>query len=354
MTRFLAWLLILTLLTAPVALADEDDDKDGKREGRDDRDDRDDDDRDRDSRKLRLDVDDGKATIKLAREIAGLEDAVKIAFDTRKARIEVKHEMENATTESESKLEARFLSLLEYVDADGDGAYDPGETVASAWSLSDSGRDAKIPTNGTVDWRGVDVSDVTTGNVTGKKLSSRASFGPNATFGLDFFVYGTFTHFGDHSLLPTEAKIDIIIEHYPYVRPDSALALIVDLKAKEEFENEEGDDEDGPGVFSEMSAGNLSFRLIFTWLPNATVDGVDRDVRSTVLKEREEIGDDEIAHKARVAIGYPRGDRIVHDPTVGVDYTTQSDDARQVPVPGVLLVVATVALVALAVSGRRR
>ena len=329
------WLVVVLLLAAPFALAD---------------DDKDEEDRDReDKRKLELNVDDLKATIKLEREIGELEDAVKIEYDAQKAKLQVKHEEKNETTESEQKLEARFLALLEYVDADGDGEYDTDETIASAWALSDSEQDAKIATNGTVEWGDIAVTDASSGNSSGKKLSSRASFGANASFGLDLFVYGDFTLIGNSSLAPTEAKIDIIIEHYPYTRDDSALAVIVDLKAKEELKDErEDEDEDEEGISSEVDEGNLTFRLTFTWLKNVTVDGVDREIGSTVLKNKAEAKGEEIGQKARVVIAYPRGDVIVHDPTVGVEYGTQSSDARAVPAPALfaaLLVVAVAAFV---------
>lgn len=360
MPRWLSLVLVL-MLAAPVALADDDEGDEGREEDDHERDGQEgeggeDDDREgddhREKRKLSLDVGDLKANIKLERDLAGVEESVKIGFDAEKAKLEVKREMEDARNESEQKLEARFLALLEYVDGNGNGAYDAGETIASAYSLGNAEKDAKVPTNASVEWSSILVTDVASGNVTGKKLSSRASFGPNATFGLDFYVYGAFTLVGDAPLEPTEAKVDIIIQHYPYVRADSALAVLVDLKAKEEFKSEDRDDDDGPGVFSEMTEGNLSFRLRFTWLPNATVDGVDRAIHSTLLKDRQEAGNDEIEHKARVAIGYPRGDLIVHDPTVGVSYETASATTRDVPFPAVALALA--ACVVSAVIRRRR
>lgn len=350
MTRHvLVWLLLAALVASPSVLAD--DHKDEKDDDRNEaRDDEGDDDRS-ERRRLLLDVDDLKATIKLDREIAGAEDSVKIEFDASKAVVKVKHEEERDGNESEQKLEARFLALVEYVDADGDQAYDAGEAIASAWSLGREHRDAKVATNGTVAWSDIVVSDVSSGNATGKKLSSRASFGPNATFGLDFFVYGDFTMVGNASLAPTEAKIDIIIQHYPYVQNSTALAVLVDLKAKEEFKDGEDDDEGESGVFSEASAGNLTFRLTFTWLETATVDGVERAVHATVLRQKAEVEDDEISQKSRVAISYPRGDLIVHDPTMGVTYASQSADARAVPFPAVPLLLAGAAFIALA---RRR
>lgn len=337
--RKLPWLIAAVLLASPLALADNDeDDGDEKNEKGHERD-------EGDHRVMHFDLDDDKATFRLKRESNGTEDSVKIEFDARHAKLVVKHEEETGENETERKLDARFLALVEFADSDGDGAYDPGEPIASAWSLGEKRRDAKVPTNGSVEWGPIGVSDVTSGNATGKKLSSRASFGPNATFGLDLFVYGAFATAGNASLLPTEAKIDIIIQHYPYVRNDTALAVLVDLKSKEEFESDDDEDEGEDGVGSDGSSGNLTLSLVFTWLETATVDGVERAVQSTVMKSREESDEDGLSQKARVALAYPRGDLIVHDPTVGVQYETASDSARAVPFPALGLVVAAAVLV---------
>lgn len=332
MKRQLAWSIVLLLLSAPVALADDDED-----------DEHDEDERD-EERSLKIDVDGEKATVKLERDARGREDSVKVEFDAREAKIKVKHEEKNETVESEAKLEARFRRIVEFVDQDGDGAFDGNETVASSWNLAEDADDDDG--NGSVDWGAVALDDAVSGNLTGKKLSARASFGPNATFGLDLYVYGAFALVGNASLAPTDTKIDIIVEHYPYVRDDTRIAVIVDLKAKEELKDDaRGDDEDG--VFSAVTEGNLSFRLTFTWLTTATVDGVDLPVHAAVLRNQEEIEDHEIKQVARVAIAYPRGDVIVHDPTIGVS-STEVSAASLVPMPGVVILVATLALGALA------
>lgn len=324
----LAWMTMLLLLAVPMAAAD-DDDRGERREGKGHDDEH--------KRELRLEVDDDKASIKLERRNAGFEDAVKIEFDASEAKIKVKHESESDGNETEQKLEARFRTLIEFVDANANGAYDRNETIASTWALGDDEHDDHDGANGSVEWGDVSVADVTSGNATGKKLSGRASFGPNATFGLDFYVYGAFTLVGNESLEPTEAKIDILIQRYPYVRNDSALAVIVDLKAKEEIESDR-EDEHEDGVSSEGSAGPLQFRMTFTWLENATVDGVDTPVRASVLKNHEESESSEKVQKARIALAYARGESILHDPTVGVQYGTQSSDARAVPAPALVAV----------------
>lgn len=355
--RTLAWLLVLLVALAPLALAqddgkgredgrkdgkDDDRRKDGEKDARDDADDR---------RKVDLDVDDGRARIKLAREGPQGEDSVKIEYDAARAALQVKYEQEVQDNKTEEKLQARFLALLEYRDANGNGAYDAGEPVASAYAVGESEKGWKGPTNGTLDWGPIQVQDVTSNGTGGKKLSSRATFGGNATFGLDFYVYGDFTMVGNASLAPTEAKIDVLIDDYPYARPDTALALVLDLKAEEKLETER--DEDEEGFAAPAAEAGTGFRLVFTWLETATVDGVDLPVHSTVLKNEEETKDEEREQKARIALSYARGAHILHDPTLGATLATQSAGVQEVPLPGPLLAVAAVALGALVLRRRR-
>lgn len=360
--RTLSFLLVLLLASAPLALADDDDDRDEREnEGKEDKGRGRGGDDDLSSfasgarRRVELDVKDRLAEVKLKREDAAGEDSVKIEFDARRAQVQVKHELEErGGNETEEKLQARFRTLLEFVDGNGNGAYDPGERVVTAFALG-SEKDAKMPVNGTAAWGPIQVGDVASANGTaGKKLSGRAAFGGNGTFGLDFYVYGDFAMIGNASLLPTEAKIDILIENYPYARADTLLAVIVDLKAEEKMESEGDDDE--RGFSAPASANETGFRLVFTWLDHATVDGVDKPVRSTLLKNEEESGDGEIEHKARVALAYARGAGILHDPTIGATYESQSDDGgeiRDVPSITPLVAVGVAGVIAVAL-GRRR
>lgn len=289
--------IVLFLLCAPMALAEGD-------------------------ARLRLDFDSDEATIHIERETPGFEHAVKIEYDVPDAKLELKREQKSPGNESESKLEARFVAIVEYVDGDGDGAYDADETVASGWTLSDDAKDGDVRTNGTADWGEVDVTGTSAGNGTGKRLSTRAALGDGGTFGLDLFVDAGPETPDDASLAPAEAKIDITIQDYPYVRDDTALAVLVDLKAKDEFKSDR-ESEGVDGLSSQARAGNLTFRLSFRWLENATVDGVDTPVRSTVVTSTEESKPDEVEQTARVALAYARGDLIVHDPSLGVEYGVQ-------------------------------
>lgn len=390
--RITPWLLALMLLVTPIALAnDEDENKTEDRENqsgehenqtevrenrteeredeprRDEKDDEDrgederDEDEDDDERKVHVEVDGLEAKIRLERETRASEDKIELRFDASDARLEVKYEAEANRTETEQKLVARFHEIIEYVDADGDGAYDEGETIASAYRL---GGDKGISENvtGEARWEAITMSDITRENATGKRLESRATFGEGGVFGLVFYVFGDFTMLDGSTLQPTEAKIDILIQRYPYERDDTRLGVVLTLKAKEEFERDhEFVDADEAGVAASGTTSDVSFSLVFTWKETALVDGVDTPVRATVLKdstkaqsERDDDGQEsKTEQKLLLVLSYARGDDILHDPTAGVSYETLSAETSAVPGPGLALAAAAAGAAALLARRRR-
>lgn len=381
--RTFHWLLAVLLMTAPFALAqtgeEEDENKTGDaehaegsqddegardEEGDDeeaDEDEKDDDEDERDDdeeREVHVEIDGHEAKIKLERETNASEDQIELRFKADEGLLEVKYEAESNDTETEQRLRARFHEVFEYVDADGDGAYDPGEPISSSYRLGGE-TELADDANGTASWQAIQMSDVTKGNASGKKLESRATFGDGGVFGLVFYVFGEFAEVDGSSLAPTEAKIDILIQHYPYVRNDTRVGVVVSLKAQQEFESEhEFVDADEEGLAASGTTSDMSFSLVFTWKETAIVDGASTPVRSTVLKNsmKAEVDEDgsELVEKTLIVLSYARGDDILHDPTAGVSYQTASDRTSMVPGPGLALVAAAIALVALLAPRRRR
>lgn len=373
--RTIPWLLALMLAVSPLAAAGEDeenetdqdltndpvrenedtegDESDAEEDEEDDRD-------DENERSVHVEVDGLRAHVKLERETRTDEDKIELTFDATEALLEVKYEAEANDSETEQKLRARFHELIEYTDADGDGAYDPGEAIASAYRLGGDHELANV-TSGRATWQPIQIEDITTGNVTGKKLESRATFGEGGTFGLVFYVFGDFAMLEGSTLQPTEAKIDILIQHYPYERNDTRLAVVLTLKAEEEFEREHDFvDADEEGVTANGATSDVTFGLVFTWKETARVDGVDTPVHATILKNNTETEDErdgderesKIEQKILLVLSYARGDDILHDPTAGVSY--QSMSAKTTQVPGLAPLAIAAGFVAVALFARRR
>lgn len=349
MRATLAMLMAVLLALAAAALAavdlgEEDEEEDAAEDEDKERGEEDD-----EKRKVEIDVSGDEAKIELKRETKAAEDKVEMSFDASEAEIEVKFEAEEGDTETEQKLEAEFVQLLEYVDGDANGRFDAGEEVASSWLLSSEGEDGieDAPVSGNVDWGALTVSDETSADGTpGKRISGRATFGGTGVFGLDLHVFGDFTEFAGATLEPTEVKIDIRIDGYPFERDGSALALVLETKAESEFEREHEDIEEGEeGVAAADTVAGKRVSLVFTWTERATVDGVEQPVGTTVLKSEEEReveeGEEEFEEKRLFVLSYARGASVVHDPTAGVSY----EPAGGIPAPatGLVLVVAALA-----------
>lgn len=365
--RAVPWLMALMLMATPLALAD-DDPEDGSREREDEAEgderktsrdgEEGHDERDDEERQVRVEVDGLEARIRLERESAAGEDKVAMRYDAADALLEVKYEAEGNDTSSEKKLRARFHEVFEYVDADGDGAYDVGETIASSYLLGGGHEVAAEPATGRATWQPITLSDVTKGNATGKKLESRATFGEGGVFGLVFYVYGDFTLVDGATLQPTEAKIDILVQDYPFVRNDSRVGVALTLKAEESFESDhEFVDEGEQGVAASGSAGDVQFSLVFTWKETALVDGVETPVAATIVKESTDVEDEHegssTEQKVLLVLSYARGSDILHDPTAGVSYHAMGAGTTSVPAPGAFAVVAAGAVVAFLARRRR-
>lgn len=331
-----------------------------------DDDDDDGDDRDGLERKVSVESDDEGVEIELKREEGQTEDKVEVAFDFDDAEFEIKHELEEGDNETENKLKVAFESLAEYEDANANGRYDVGERIVSQWRLGadddddddddrdddddGNGNETGEPISGRARWQGAVVDDVTVDNQTGKRITATATIGEAGLFRLRMFVFGDYVDLGGASLEPTSVKFDIDIQEFPYRQDATALALFMETEAKREIEAPDDDehDDDEEGV---ATSGVGDLRLVFTWKTNATVDAQDREVHSTLLEAKEEVEDGETKQEREIALSYPRGASIVHDPELKV-LNADAEQAEGAPLPALPLMVLVVAAVALGLRRR--
>lgn len=308
-SRRIAIALAGLLLAAPLALA-EDHDEDRP---------------DKASREVKLDVSSGKMSIGMEREAGGIEDEVKVEYDAPAGTLKVEYETENATHETETELKVRFERIVEFRDADGDGAYDAGEAIVGGYGIEE------------LDWSVEGPDPVTsTSGVPGHQVTGRGAFPDGGELAFVFYVYGEFARMNGTDLRPSDVKIDILVADLPFEAEDTLIALFV--RSEQETEVEVEGDEDG------MSAKAGDLAAVFTWADVAIVDGVEKPVRTTVLETEADEGEKE----SRVVFAYPRGALVNHDPVLGI----QSASAKAVPAPGAWGLVAVVAAAAL-VLGRR-
>ncbi|HIG19398.1 MAG: hypothetical protein CXT67_03685 [Methanobacteriota archaeon] len=368
MQRKVQWivaLLLALMISLPASVVasggDDDDDRNDIESENKSEDDSDDDREDREKHKVDVDVSSDQITVKMKREIGDSESKIEFKTDLSEGKFKLKFEEENSQIEAEQKLEVKLQQLVEFVDGNGNGAYDEGEIIASAYRIGDSGDLLSgSPDNGSVNWGTPTLEDITISGKIGTKMVARGSFGDTAegTFGLDMMVFGDFTTMSTSEIRPTDVKIDFIIENYPYTRNDSAVGLMMKTKTKQEQERNHHDlDNDEEGVVAASNTEMNTISLSFSWKDTATIDGVDLPVHTTVLKSQTDTDDDEFEFKQQFVLSYARGTVIVHDPVAGVGYSSITEDAGEflgfLPGFGILATLSVIGIMAIALRPKQ-
>ena len=350
---FALFLALMLALPASVVASSGEDDNDG--------DDDDDEREDENTHKVDVDISGDQITVEMKKETGDSESKIEFKTDLSEGKFKLKFEEETGQLETEQKLEVKLQQLIEFVDGNGNGAYDEGETVASAYHIGDSGNSLSgAPDNGSVNWGTPTLEDITITGKLGKKIVARGTFGDagQGTFGLDMMVFGDFTSISTSQIRPTDVKIDFIIENYPYTRDDSAVGLMMKTKTKQEQERDHIDlDDDEEGVVAASTTEVNSISLSFSWKQTATVDGVDLPVHTTVLNSQTDSDEDEFEFKQQFVLSYARGDVIVHDPVAGVGYASVGGASGWLsgllPGFGIVATMATISAGAIVMSPRR-
>lgn len=255
--------------------------------------------------RIELEDEDLEVTIRLESKTPEREDEVKVQFQADEGQMKVSFERDAAAIE-EVEMRVTFHRVLEFRDVDGDGAFNPLDDEIVQQFLIEDLTVVNLATSP------FEVEGKTGHQVTVDYALSETGDG---RFGLVFWVFGQFAFVNGVPVGPSEAKIDIHIEDFPFQEDGSAVA--VDLRIKTEFEVET------EGItLEEIVARGEEFAAFFRWSPEATVDDVTQPVSATVVRQRMEAelegGDGEFEDHTRLFLAYGRGDVIIHDPTVGV------------------------------------
>ncbi len=220
-----------------------------------------------------------------------------------KIRVSIERSTHNGTAEPEIEAEVEFREIIEFVDSNGDGAYDSGDDEVSSFDLRDT------------EYNELEyITAMTPDGETHHVVTAQTS---NGIFKVVLHMVGDFAVIESGVISPSEVKLDLIIENYPYQQDDTQLALMAKLETEAEIElhdddeNEEDDDED------ELKLTAPEAEAFFSWANNATVDGEVMPVNTTV--EPDEGG-------KKLYFAYTRGTSINHDPKLGVPYLTLPSD----------------------------
>jgi hypothetical protein len=150
----------------------------------------------------------------------------------------------------------------------------------------------------------------------------------NGVFGMNMHVSNSIIFSEDLILSPYEVKIDFIINDYPFAEEDTIVALcsiVASVNANwntglpEVYDDWRANVEED-GLYFDM--GDISKGVgYFSWYKNATLDGVDTEVKHTTLAQfsgfewtPEQTTRIDLKY---VAFTYGRADYIIHDPKLG-------------------------------------
>lgn len=225
------------------------------------------------------------------------EDEFELDFSVQMdPRIELNTESKTETAateqENESEYKVRFLSLVEFVDENGNGVYDDGENV-SAYDLSEATYEDISYNTQTVDGITIHVVEATT---------------TDEVFTIRLHAVGDFTNIDGEQVAPTETKIDLEMHDYNFSEENSELALQTETESETKTEVEQEDSDEETVVRSSDSSGNSIF---FSWKNTAQVDGETTPVRSTDIESN--------GNEQEFYLIYDQGSSIIHDPKIGIE-----------------------------------
>lgn len=188
----------------------------------------------------------------------------------------------------------KVFGLIEYVDKNNDSLY----------IQKDNDTKLQYINFAHLNWK-LKVERVTMDNFQGWKVQMIAN-DRGATYNITTQVFNTGVRLKDGTpVAPYEAKIDFSFKNFPWSSEGSRLALITSFSGVS-------------GSSSVTHYGNTTEVVMernayayFTWTPSAKVDGSDVDVMVHKRSSRSEMMN-------YTEFNYPHGDKIVHNPIIGV------------------------------------
>ncbi|MBY8992535.1 MAG: hypothetical protein KGD58_17450 [Candidatus Lokiarchaeota archaeon] len=302
----------------------------------------DDDYEDSETRDIQIEIDTGQIEIesKLRQGSTVDEIEMQVKYDSDGVEIEVSYESEFTSeneTEFEIEFSVTFRKLIEFVDQNANGIYEPAIDTTIQEVALNSFHPVTYSTS------------VISGNTTLHYLLINSTDG---VFKAHLFVAEEFTILNETLITPTETKIDIEIENFNYLDMNSQLALYVKLESEAGYEDDDKteDESDGYASYEDgVKTTNSSYMGFFTWEENATVDGMSKPVLSSTIEVDD---DDELEQK--LYLNYPRGTHIYHDPKVGIAALTSNTQLLPIILIGSILGILAAAGIVLVIIRKRK
>lgn len=201
----------------------------------------------------------------------------------------------------EIEFQVIFSTIIEFTDTDGDNIYNSSVDITEQTHALDN--------------FGTPVYSSTVlprGNLLYNVNYSTS----DGVFKVAFYISEEFVSLQGQIVKPTEMKMDLIIDDFPYSTPGTLLATPVELYSEVEGQGEDETEDELLGFATNETALNITmnqFSGFFSWSNASTVDGIAEPVYSSEIEEI--TGEDP---GQRFYLNYKRGTSIVHDPKIGM------------------------------------
>ncbi|MFX1531270.1 MAG: hypothetical protein ACFFBC_09165 [Promethearchaeota archaeon] len=216
----------------------------------------------------------------------------------------------NQTMEYELNFKIIFKEIIEFLDLDYDGIYDP---------LIDNKID-EVKLDSFNDYANHTIIPISN-NTTLHYLILSSS---DDVFQFHIYIAEEFTLVNNSLLTPTQIKVDFEINNYIYNDENSHLALYMQLNSRSKFVKVETTDDERKGYASQekgVKTINASgYTGVFTWSNFADVDEILEPIKTSVLSE-----DDDDLTEQKMYLNYPRGAIIYHNTKIGIVYVPKKD-----------------------------
>ncbi|MFX1413054.1 MAG: hypothetical protein ACFFA2_04370 [Promethearchaeota archaeon] len=232
------------------------------------------------------------------------EIELRVRYNSEGIRFEVSYESEY-TSESEAEFEIEFSviirKLIEFVDINGNGIFDP--------TIDNNIQEIELDSFDPAQYQ----EEVITAQTSVHHFIINSS---DNIFTMHLYIPEEFVIRDDALMIPTKPKIDFDI-NFPFNNTLSKLALYISLESETNYDEiEETEDEEFGYAFNEKAVSTLnnSFIGIFSWNQNVLVDGLLKAVNATNLGM-----DDYDNDYQKIYLIYPHGADISHDPKIGLE-----------------------------------
>lgn len=195
-----------------------------------------------------------------------------------------------------------FYALIEFVDLDFDGIYDP--------EIDQYVQNFTLREFSPVFYEKMVIQGAN--YLHHLKIST-----DNNNFSLSIYIAEEFTLLNTSLITPTQARLVVEITNFEYINGSSQLALYTRLDPEGEYlEQEKTEDEENgyatneAGIITTMN----DFTGFFTWNENAIIDEAPENVLISKL-----LPDDYLENGQKLYINYARGESIIHSTKIGIE-----------------------------------